>query len=145
LRSLRNIFKELLTTKCISKKPENGYLMTWAAQGVFMLNAVLTVHGGNANSHQKKGWEEITSATIKTLSREREGIVFLCWGKPAAKMCESVSASKHTVIICSHPSPLGATKTASPFIGSDCFNRCNKALKESGRDEINWDTINGKK
>ncbi|GMI34491.1 hypothetical protein TeGR_g7413 [Tetraparma gracilis] len=140
--SLRNVYKELLATGAISSKPGHGHLESWARQGVFLLNAVLTVRQGEANSHQKKGWEEITKAAVNHLSKNCSGLVFLCWGKPALKMCESVSAAKHAVIQTSHPSPLGATKTDKPFIGSDCFNRCNEKLRERGLEPIDWDSVN---
>ena len=106
------------------------------------MNAVLTVREGEANSHQKKGWESVTSAAINHLARSKEGLVFLCWGKPAAKMCVSVSTTRHTVITSSHPSPLGATKTDKPFMESDCFNRCNAALVKRGTAPIDWDSVN---
>jgi uracil-DNA glycosylase len=140
--SLRNIFKELLSEGLLSKKPDHGYLRTWAEQGVFMLNAVLSVRQGEANSHAKKGWEEFTSAAISHLAKEKEGLVFLCWGKPAATMCANVNRSRHCVINSSHPSPLGATKTDKPFIGSDCFKRCNEYLVEKGGEGIRWDSVN---
>ena len=139
--SLRNIYKEAMSDGSLSRKPNHGYLKSWAEQGVFMLNSVLTVRGGEANSHQKRGWEEFTDSVIRAVSRERSGVVFMLWGKPAQKKCASVSRSKHLVITSSHPSPLGATKTAEPFIGSGCFRRANEYLRENGGEGINWNSI----
>lgn len=148
--SLRNIFKELTNDKRVdtfpSKKPSHGYLERWALQGVLMLNNVLTVRKGEANSHAKKGWEEFTDEIIRVLDRnsQREGmkgLVFLLWGKPASSKAQSIiskSRGNHTVICTSHPSPLGATKTKSPFLGSACFSRANDALIEREMDPIDW-------
>jgi uracil-DNA glycosylase len=102
-----------------------------------MLNTVLTVRKGDANSHQKKGWEEFTSAIIRVLSK-KDNLVYLLWGIPASKKCEGIDSRKNVIITSSHPSPLGATKTSSPFIGSKCFSRTNEALKQYGKEEINW-------
>ena len=135
--SLANIFKEAQEDVGINK-PQNGYLINWAEQGVLLLNAVLTVREGEANSHAKKGWEEFTTAIITILNKEKKDLVFLLWGNPAARMANGVDESRHTVIQTSHPSPLGATKTSSPFLGSRCFSRTNKALQLSGRDSIDW-------
>ena len=111
-----------------------------------MLNNVLTVRKGEANSHAKKGWEEFTDEIIRVLDRNsqregRKGLVFLLWGKPASYKAQSIiskSKGNHTVICTSHPSPLGATKTKSPFLGSACFSRANDALIERGMDPIDW-------
>ena len=135
--SLANIFKEARDDVAINK-PQHGCLISWAEQGVLLLNTVLTVREGEANSHAKKGWEEFTTAVIAILNNETKGLVFLLWGNPAAKMACGVDESRHTVIRTSHPSPLGATKTSSPFLGSRCFSRTNKALQQSGRDSIDW-------
>jgi len=110
-----------------------------------MLNSVLTVRRGEANSHAKKGWENFTDEVIRAVDRESgpKGVVFLLWGKPASKKAESVinkggGGRRHTVICTSHPSPLGAAKTKSPFLGSRCFSRANEALGERGLSPIDW-------
>jgi len=139
--SLRNIYKEAVSDVKI-KPPTHGYLEEWAEQGVFMLNAVLTVRKGEADSHKGKGWEEFTDEIIKILDKECDGLVFLLWGKKAEKKCEKINKSKHTIISSSHPSPLGATKTASPFITSKCFSRANEALKAKGKEPIDWKISN---
>lgn len=135
--SLKNIFKEAMDDVHIDS-PKHGYLEHWAEQGVLLLNAVLTVRQGEANSHAKQGWEVFTDEVIATLNREKEGLVFLLWGNPAAKKASGVDDKRHTVIRTSHPSPLGATKTTSPFLGSRCFSRANKALDEYGQAPIDW-------
>jgi uracil-DNA glycosylase len=120
--SLRNIYKELVEDKSITNftsKPTHGFLERWAKQGVLMINAVLTVQKGNANSHKKKGWELVTDEIIRAVDRRSKangkGVVFLLWGKPATTKATTVlggtASSRHTIICTSHPSPLGATKT----------------------------------
>lgn len=163
--SLRNIYKELVNNND-GIMPTHGYLERWARQGVLMLNAVLTVRKGEAFSHAKRGWEDFTDEIIRLLfthrSKDSPGLVFLLWGKPAAKKAETIinrykgrgssigmsssggsnsnnnNNNKHVVICTSHPSPLGATKTKSPFMGSKCFSRANSALKEMGVEPIHW-------
>jgi uracil-DNA glycosylase len=84
--------------------PKHGSLEKWAQQGVLLLNTVLTVRKGEANSHAKFGWEEFTDTIINTINKDRESVVFLLWGGPAAKKAKSVDESKHTVIRTSHVS-----------------------------------------
>jgi uracil-DNA glycosylase len=115
-------------------------LEPWAKQGVLLLNTVMTVRRGEANSHSKEGWEDFTDAVINVLN-ERQGLVFLLWGNPAAKKAKGVDDSKHVIIQTSHPSPLGATKTKSPFLGSRCFSRANKALEDTGSAPIDWSIL----
>ena len=135
--SLRNIFQEAGADTGIPP-PQHGCLECWADQGVLLLNTVLTVRRGKANSHAKQGWEDVTDAIIDLLNTERSGLVFLLWGNPAHKKANSVDETKHTVIRTSHPSPLGATKTKSPFLGSGCFSRTNEALEAQGHTPIDW-------
>jgi len=101
--SLRNIFKEAMEDVNIDS-PKHGSLEKWAQQGVLLLNTVLTVRKGEANSHAKFGWEEFTDAIINTINKDRESVVFLLFGGPAAKKAKSVDESKHTVIRTSHVS-----------------------------------------
>ena len=135
--SLMNIFKELMDDVHIDS-PQHGSLEYWADQGVLLLNTVLTVRQGEANSHARKGWEQFTDAVIEKLNSEKKDLVFLLWGNPAAKKASGVDDERHTIIKSSHPSPLGATKTSSPFLGSRCFSRANKALSDSGQTPIDW-------
>ncbi|KAL3782292.1 hypothetical protein ACHAW5_010594 [Stephanodiscus triporus] len=135
--SLLNIFKEAMGDVGIDP-PKHGSLEGWARQGVLLLNAVLTVRKGEANSHSKLGWEDFTDEIIKTINEKKHSVVFLLWGGPAAKKAKCVDESKHTVIRTSHPSPLGATKSASPFLTSRCFSRANEALIAAGNKPIDW-------
>jgi uracil-DNA glycosylase len=138
--SLKNIVREAMDDVDI-KEPTHGNLEHWAEQGVLLLNTVLTVRQGQANSHSKKGWEDFTDAVIDELNTNCEGLVFLLWGSPAAKKAKNVDESKHTVIRTSHPSPLGATKTNSPFLGSRCYSRVNAALEEANKTPIDWNVV----
>ncbi|KAL7552963.1 hypothetical protein ACHAWF_016194 [Thalassiosira exigua] len=138
--SLVNIFKEAVNDLGIDP-PSNGNLEAWAEQGVLLLNAVLSVRRGEANSHAKLGWEEFTDEVINTINEQKDGVVFLLWGGPAQKKARCVDESKHTVIRTSHPSPLGATKTATPFLSSRCFSRANEAVVASGKDPIDWNVV----
>lgn len=131
--SLRNIFKELASDlNC--KPPTGGDLTVWANQGVLLLNTVLTVRSGAANSHKKRGWEEFTDAVIKTLNDHPQPIVFILWGKPAQKKAAAIN-DRHHKIIAPHPSPLSAYRG---FFGSRPFSAANAALKNLGRAPIKW-------
>jgi len=135
--SLRNIFKEAMDDIGIDP-PTHGNLEDWARQGVLLINTVLTVRRGEANSHAKIGWEDFTDEIINTINEQNESVVFMLWGGPAAKKAKCVDESRHTVIRTSHPSPLGASKTASPFLSSRCFSRANEALVSAGKSPIDW-------
>lgn len=163
--SLRNIYKELANDDHVTNfppsRPTHGHLERWAQQGVLLLNAVLTVRRNEPNSHAKRGWEAFTDEIIRVLLSSRggeddhRGIVFLLWGRPAGNKAEAVvnratgpfGAGKmgggkrrnpHVVISTSHPSPLGATKTNQPFLGSRCFSRANEALVGMGLGPVDW-------
>jgi uracil-DNA glycosylase len=130
--SLVNIFKEI--TEDLGKpKPKSGNLERWAEQGVFLLNATLTVRATEAGSHQKKGWEEFTDAVVKLISEKRENVVFLLWGAYAHKKGEVIDTTKHLVLKAPHPSPL-----ARGFNGNKHFSQTNAYLKEKGLKEIDW-------
>lgn len=132
--SLQNIFKEIETDV---GKPvvHGGDLSRWAAQGVLLLNATLTVRAGAANSHQGKGWEHFTDAVIQKLSSEREGLVFILWGNYARKKGAHIDRSKHHVIESAHPSPLSAY---NGFFGSKPFSKTNAYLESLGKEPIDW-------
>lgn len=117
--SLRNIFTELRNDLGIPA-PKGGNLEKWSRQGVMLLNTVLTVRKGEAFSHQKMGWEQFTDAVIRKLAAGDRRLVFLLWGKPAQSKITTcgIDQSKHVVITSSHPSPLAASKTNEPFLGS---------------------------
>ena len=117
--SLRNIFTELRSDLGISP-PRGGNLEKWSRQGVMLLNTVLTVRKGEAFSHQKRGWEQFTDAVIRKLAAGDRRLVFLLWGKPAQSKVATcgIDLARHVVITSSHPSPLAASKTNEPFLGS---------------------------
>ncbi|QSE96133.1 uracil-DNA glycosylase [Fulvivirga lutea] len=132
--SLLNIFKELKSDLGIDIR-ESGNLERWAEQGVLLLNATLTVRANTAGSHQKKGWEEFTDAVIRTVSEEKENVVFILWGAYAQKKGEIIDASKHFVIKSAHPSPFAADRG---FFGSRPFSRANEYLKDNGKELVRW-------
>lgn len=138
--SLKNIVREAIDDVGIAE-PNHGNLEHWAKQGVLLLNTVLTVRRGEANSHAKQGWEDFTNTIIHVLNERPHGLVFLLWGNPAKTKAQGVDESKHVIIGTSHPSPLGATKTNSPFLGSRCFSRANKALEDLGNAPIDWSVL----
>ena len=135
--SLKNIFKELASDlgQDSDALPASGDLTSWAKQGVFLLNAVLTVRSGEANSHRKQGWEQFTDHVIAQLNQRSEGLVFILWGKSAEKKTKLIDADRHAVITSAHPSPLSAHRG---FFGSKPFSRCNEALARLGHSEIQW-------
>lgn len=132
--SLRNIYKELESDLGITP-PEHGYLISWAEQGVLLINAVLTVEDSKAGSHHGKGWEKFTDSVIDHLNKEKENLVFLLWGSPAQKKAAKVDDKRHCVLKCPHPSPLAAYRG---FFGSKHFSKTNAYLKSKGIGEINW-------
>ena len=132
--SLRNMYKELKTDLDIDM-PSHGYLIDWAKQGVFMMNAVMSVVEGKAGSHQKKGWETFTDHAIQALNEHESGIVFLLWGNWAQKKAELITNPQHKIITSAHPSPLSASRG---FFGSRPFSKTNAYLKEMGRTPIEW-------
>jgi uracil-DNA glycosylase len=132
--SLINIFKEIEMDLGITK-PVSGNLERWSSQGVFLLNATLTVRAHQAGSHQKKGWEEFTDSVISELNKEKEHLVFFLWGAYAQKKGESIDRSKHLVLESVHPSPLSASRG---FFGNKHFSKCNDYLKEHGIETIDW-------
>jgi uracil-DNA glycosylase len=132
--SLRNIFKEIKAD--VGKEiPKSGNLVRWADQGVFLLNATLTVRANSPGSHQKKGWEAFTDAVIRELSDKKEGLVFLLWGAYAQKKGAMIEARKHLVLTAAHPSPFAADKG---FFGCRHFSKANQYLREQGKKEIDW-------
>ena len=135
--TLKNILKEVMDDVGIDP-PTHGNLEHWARQGVLLLNTVLTVQEGMANSHAGRGWEQLTSAIIQHLNSQKDGLVFLLFGNPAHKKASCVDELRHSVIRTSHPSPLGARKTLSPFLGSGCFSRCNQILVDRHLDPVDW-------
>ena len=132
-KSLINIFQEL--NDDLGIKNQNGNLQNWANQGVLLLNSVLTVEQGQANSHQGKGWEIFTDKVISVVNALERPVVFVLWGAYAQKKGAMIDVSHHRVIRSSHPSPLSAYRG---FLGSRPFSKINHFLAQQGQPEINW-------
>lgn len=132
--SLVNIFKELEDDLGVPP-PANGSLLRWARQGVLLLNATLTVRDGQAASHQGRGWERFTDAVIRRLATEREGLVFMLWGRPAQQKGAFVDTRRHLVLTSVHPSPLSAYRG---FFGCRHFSKANAYLIGRGQTPIEW-------
>lgn len=133
--SLVNIFKEI-ETDLNTPYPSSGNLEHWAKQGVFLLNATLTVRAHEAGSHQNKGWETFTDAVIKTISNQKENVVFLLWGGFAKKKSKLIDGTKHHILTSGHPSPLSANR--GYWFGNKHFSQTNSLLASNGLDLINW-------
>ncbi len=132
--SLKNMYKEL-ESDIGFKIPDHGELTAWAEQGVLMLNTVLTVREGAANSHKGMGWEQFTDRVISELNRKETPVVFLLWGANARKKAEVITNPLHKKLVTVHPSPLSAY---NGFFGCRHFSKCNELLINSGQEPINW-------
>ena len=136
--SLVNIYKEL-NSDLDCYIPNNGYLKKWADQGVLLLNTVLTVRDGEANSHRKKGWEEFTTKIIEVLNEKEMPIVFILWGNNAISKTNLITNPKHHIIKSVHPSPLSASRG---FFGSKPFSQTNDFLISTKQTPIDWQIEN---
>jgi len=132
--SLVNIFKELQDDTGFSI-PNHGNLTNWARQGVFLLNASLTVRAGEPMSHSKIGWAQFTDTVIKKISEKKKNVVFLLWGKFAQEKRVLIDESKHLVLAAAHPSPLSAH---AGFFGCKHFSKTNEYLVQKGIDPVDW-------
>ena len=132
--SLVNIFKELKEDVGM-RIPAHGNLTHWAEQGVFLLNASLTVRAGEPMSHAKIGWASFTDTVIKTISERKKQVVFLLWGKFAQEKRSLIDESKHLILRSVHPSPLSAH---GGFFGCKHFSQTNEYLVSKGMDPIDW-------
>lgn len=132
-KSLINIFKELKDDLGIDRKDTE--LKDWAAQGVLLLNRVLTVNEGESNSHKNQGWETFTNAVIKKINDECQNVVFILWGNNAQELKPLIDDKKHLILCSSHPSPLGYYKS---FKGSKPFSKTNKYLTDHKLKPIKW-------
>ena len=132
-KSLINIYKELYDDLGITRL--TGNLSSWAKQGVFLLNNVLTVEEGKANSHKNKGWEIFTNHVIEEINKDDNPKVFVLWGNDAQKKEVLITNPKHLVLKSAHPSPLSSYRG---FFSSKPFSKINNFLKENGLDEIDW-------
>ena len=133
--SLKNIFKELETDMKLPY-PKSGDLTSWAQQGVFLLNATLSVRSKEAGSHQKQGWEEFTDSVIKTLSEQKTDLVFLLWGSFAKNKNKLIDTTKHHILESGHPSPMSANR--GYWFGNKHFSKSNALLTQNGKSAIKW-------
>lgn len=136
--SLLNMYKELRDDLgCFI--PNNGYLIPWADQGVLLLNTALTVRAGEANSHQKKGWEIFTDEIIKKLNEREDPVIFVLWGGNARKKKVFIDSKRHYILEAPHPSPLSAHRG---FFGCKHFSKINDILISLGKEPIDWQIPN---
>lgn len=131
--SLKNIYKEIESDLGV-RVQKDGSLKSWAEQGVFLLNAILTVQAGLAASHSRIGWAQFTDAVISTLSQRKSGLVFLLWGNFARSKKALIDTTKHTVLEAAHPSPLAG----GAFFGCRHFSKTNAILESEGLTPIDW-------
>ena len=132
--SLQNIYKEIESDTGISTAGRDGSLAHWAEQGVFLLNAVLTVRASEPTSHSKIGWTTFTDSVIKAISDHKEGVVFLLWGNYARSKRDLIDHQRHYVLEAAHPSPLAR----GAFFGCKHFSKTNNILLGRGENPINW-------
>ena len=132
--SLDNIYKELVRDVGFTR-PDHGCLLPWAAQGVLLINSVLTVEAGKPGAHQGKGWEGFTDHVVDVLNRERENLVFLLWGSYAQAKGKVIDPQRHRVLKAPHPSPLSAHRG---FTGCGHFSAANQFLGRTGQTPIDW-------
>ena len=133
-KSLINIYREIHDDLGLNVS-NNGYLVKWATQGVLLINTVLTVERGKANSHKGRGWEEFTDHVIQLLNRQDQPIVFLLWGNNARAKMSLLNNPRHLVLTAAHPSPLSAY---NGFFGCRHFSRTNEFLIKNGVKPIDW-------
>ncbi len=132
--SLQNIYKEIHRDLNFPI-PKHGFLQSWANQGVFLLNATLTVEQARAGAHQGQGWEQFTDRAIQIVNQECEHVVFLLWGSYAQKKGQFIDGRKHLILRAPHPSPLSAHRG---FIGCGHFSQANHYLEQNGQTPIDW-------
>ncbi len=132
--SLRNIHTELESDLGLPK-PNHGSLTRWAQNGVLLINTVMTVREGEANSHRKRGWEKFSDAIIDAVNAKPERVVFILWGAAAQKKMDRLNLETHRAIVSVHPSPLSASRG---FFGSRPFSSTNQLLAEAQQDTIDW-------
>ncbi len=132
--SLQNILTEI-TSDVGGSVPRSGNLERWARQGVFLLNATLTVRAAQAGSHQNKGWEQFTDRVIHLLAEKKENLVFMLWGSYAQQKGKFIDTSRHLVLSSVHPSPLSAYRG---FFGNRHFSKTNEYLAAHGKEPVKW-------
>ena len=134
-KSLENIYKEIKNEYEEFEIPKHGYLKSWADQGVFMLNTVLTVEESKPDSHKALGWQEFTTSVVKTLSESKEHMVFILWGGNAKKMKKHITNKNHLILEGVHPSPLSVYRG---FIGCNHFKLANDYLNNNSLKMVKW-------
>ena len=132
--SLRNIFKEVASD--VGANHSSGSLLSWAEQGVLMINATLTVRSGEPLSHAKKGWEEFTDNIIRYVSSTQKNVVYILWGGNAKKKVKLINEDENLILTANHPSPLSANRGG--FFGCKHFSKTNEYLKKYRNCEIEW-------
>ena len=132
--SLVNIYKEMQNDMGIIQ-PNHGYLADWAYQGVLLLNTVLTVRKGEANSHKGKGWEKFTDRIVELLNQREKPMVFILWGANAKSKQSLITNKDHMILSGAHPSPLSAY---NGFFGGGYFSKANRFLELTGQEPIDW-------
>ena len=132
--SLVNIFKEMQADLGV-RPPSHGNLLTWAHQGVLLLNTVLTVREHEANSHKNKGWEQFTDRVISLLNDREDPVVFILWGANAKAKASLITNDRHCILTGAHPSPLSAH---NGFWGGKYFSKANEFLVKNGAEPIDW-------
>lgn len=136
--SLVNIYEELSQDIPGFVRPNHGCLISWARQGVLLLNTVLTVEAGKAHSHARTGWEHFTDKVVEALNAQRDGLVFLLWGAHAQRKGSIIDAQRHCVLKAPHPSPLSAHRG---FFGCRHFSKTNHYLSQRGVAPIDWQPV----
>lgn len=136
--SLVNMYKELEKDIAGFQRPNHGYLLSWAQQGVLLLNTVLTVEQGNAHSHAHLGWETFTDKVIEAINENTQGVIFLLWGSHAQKKGKIIDTKRHHVLKAPHPSPLSAHRG---FLGCGHFSQTNTILEQLGKTPIDWNPV----
>lgn len=131
--SLKNIYREIESDLGV-KLHKDGSLLSWARQGVFLLNAVLTVRASEPASHSAIGWNLFTDAVIKAISNKKEHTVFMLWGNYARSKRDLIDKERHLILEAAHPSPLAR----GAFFGCRHFSKCNGYLQEHGESPIEW-------
>jgi uracil-DNA glycosylase len=135
--SLANIYKELAADVGCTI-PNNGHLVSWAQQGVLLLNNVLTVQAKKSRSHAGRGWERFTDAVLEILNRRETPMVFLLWGRDAQAKGSIIDGGRHLVLQAAHPSPLAGGR----FFGCRHFSKTNDFLQQNGMTKIDWQIVN---
>lgn len=136
--SLQNIFKEIHDELGVAMPAGDSDLTGWVAQGVLLLNAVLTVRANQAFSHRGQGWEDFTDTIIRELDRRKDPVIFLLWGSAAQKKKALIQGKQHFILESAHPSPLSAHRG---FFGNGHFKKTNEILRKLGKKEIQWDRV----